>query len=54
MGIMKNETTTIEGHEVVKKIVKPHGSTGQIYLQISWIGCEVTVIRTSDRCEPCE
>lgn len=34
----------IEAKETIKKTVKAQGSTGRVYLPISWIGKEVIII----------
>lgn len=35
---------TVEGYEVVEKIVKSGGNSGRIYLPKSWIGKKVKII----------
>jgi len=41
---MRKIRVTIEGYEVVEKVVKGSGSSGRVYLPKSWIGKKVKII----------
>jgi putative transposon-encoded protein len=36
---------TVQGHEMVEKVVKPAGNSGRIYLPPDWIGKRVKIVR---------
>ena len=36
---------TVQGHEMVEKVVKPAGNSGRIYLPPDWIGKSVKIVR---------
>ena len=41
---MEKVKVTVEGYEVIEKVVKDAGNSGRIYLPRSWIGKKVKVV----------
>jgi len=41
---MKKMTITVEGYEVMEKVVKEGGNSGRVYLPKSWVGKRVKII----------
>jgi len=41
---MKKIKITVEGYEVIEKVVKSAGNSGRIYLPKSWVNKKVKVI----------
>lgn len=37
-------TITVEGYEVMEKVVKEGGNSGRVYLPKSWVGKRVKII----------
>lgn len=37
------------GYEQITKTVKQSGNTGRVYLPVFWVGCEVAIIRLSEK-----
>jgi hypothetical protein len=48
----RRHTYTIEGYEQIEKAVIAQGSTGRIYLPMSWVGCQVAVVRLGEKRAP--
>lgn len=45
MGKEPKDSFEIHGYEVIEKIVTNAGTSGKIYLPISWIGKRVKIVR---------
>ena len=41
---MKKVTISVEGYEVLEKVVKEGGNSGRVYLPKSWVGKRVKII----------
>lgn len=46
---MKKTFFSLEGYEQIIKTVKATGNSGRVYIPAAWIGCDVAVIRISER-----
>lgn len=45
---MRLKKITLDGYEILDRTVATQGSSGRVYLPISWVGCEVSIIRTTE------
>ncbi|MBE8539420.1 DUF2080 family transposase-associated protein [Geoglobus acetivorans] len=41
---MKPAKITVEGYEVIEKVVKDAGNSGRVYVPKSWVGKRVKII----------
>lgn len=48
---MEQVKVTVEGYEVLEKVVKNAGNSGRIYLPKSWIGKKVKVVLLEPICK---